>query len=532
MKQIIKYIRYSITNHPAFFGKTLLFSLLITFFNVCPLYVLQFFLNDIESRNIGSIILWAIMIMALLIANAYMNALFSAVLDEYGGTLIKKLMTDAQEALDHSSMNEIDELDISRIKHILFGDCMDIFRVIGHHIPMLFSSLLFVLFGLILARSYSLKNTLLVMLSFVFGILISVFSRSQIDKVASGTNDAIKQLHSQLNDYADVLEYSKINGYLAYHQKQTEEHVDDFINKAKKEDKTINFWSRIISNYNLLINILFSALLALPTSHSSDSQFAFFMVLLSIVLSQGQEVESLLQYISKSLVSFRNYDSLMNMENRKGDRELNDIETIDIRNISFNYINKEPVLKDYSLTLNKGDCVLLEGLNGSGKSTLLKLVTGLYRPQNGEILINGISIDEYQYCNLIKEIIYLGQDEPILNLSVDDYLKQIRKDVTEQELAKIHELLNLPDGNMMITHNGDNLSGGQKKKMIIAKMLLKENDASVLILDEIEAGLDKETLRRFIGHVCDLAKQKNKIILIITHSNKKDYPFNEIIRLG
>lgn len=523
MEQIIRYLKYSFKNHPAFFIKVLLYSLLITLFNVIPLYVLQGFLNRMQDISPAGIVVFAVLIALLLIVNSWMNAKYSAVLDEYGGILISRLMTDAQESMDKTPMNQIDELDTSRIKHILFGDCMDIFRVIGHHLPMLLSSLLFVLFGLIIASSYSLKNTMITAVSFLLGILISIYSRKKIDKVASGTNAAIKELHSQLNDYVDDIESSKINGWLSYHQKQTRDNVDNFINKAKQEDMTINFYSSLISNYNLAVNILFSALLALPASDSSNKQFAFFMVLLSIVLSQGQEVESLIQNISKSLVSFRNYDSLVNRTYPQKNQHIEEIETIDVKDVSFNYHQKESIINDLSLSLKKGDCALLEGLNGSGKSTFLKLICGLYDPSKGEILVNGLLLRNVCTEDLIRQIVYLGQEEPILNLSVRDYLKQIKDDITDEEISEMSSVLNLPDPDTMITHNGDNLSGGQKKKMIIAKMLLKEKDASLIILDEIEAGLDKETLNWFIDHVNQMIQNKDKIVMIITHSNAKDY---------
>ena len=200
MKLVVNYLKKSIKNHPLFFAKVVIFSLLITVFNICPIYVLQLLLNHIEETDPLIMICWVLLIVALLVINAYMNGLYSTVLDDYGGVFITKLMNDAEESLDHSSMNEVDELDTSKIKHILFGDCLDIFRLIGHHMPMLLSSLLLVISGILLAGTYSVRNALMILLSFVLGILISLFSRSMIDKVSSGTNEAIKDLHGQLND--------------------------------------------------------------------------------------------------------------------------------------------------------------------------------------------------------------------------------------------------------------------------------------------------------------------------------------------
>ena len=195
--------------------------------------------------------------------------------------------------------------------------------------------------------------------------------------------------------------YSKINGFLAYYQHQTSDRINQFISRAKKEDQTINFWSGIISNYNLLISIVFSALLALPSA-SSAGEFAFFMVLLSVVLGQGQETETLLQNISKSMISFRNYDALVNLKHNEGSQSLRDIDKIEIQDVSFHYVNKDPVLNDLTLDISKGDCIRLKGNNGSGKSTFLKLLIGLYEPQEGSIRINGKDMTDYRYADISR----------------------------------------------------------------------------------------------------------------------------------
>ncbi len=170
---------------------------------------------------------------------------------------------------------------------------------------------------------------------------------------------------------------------------------------------------------------------------------------------------------------------------------------IEVKNISFSY-GEGDILSDVSFEVNKGQKIAFVGLSGSGKSTLLNLFLGLYRPQKGEILIDGIPLLKIDLKHLrdlfglVSQDIFLFNDTILENLTVG-------KDISKDELHKALEVSysnefidKLPDGmNTIIGDRGARLSGGQKQRLTIARAFLNNND--ILLFDEATSALDNES---------------------------------------
>ncbi len=139
---------------------------------------------------------------------------------------------------------------------------------------------------------------------------------------------------------------------------------------------------------------------------------------------------------------------------------------------------------------------------------------------------------DYDYGKLYKEISYISQDELFLNETVEDYLRIIsHSDITDESISLLRERMRLnPDINQ-ITDNGDTLSGGEKKKMLLLKCLLQYPNASVIILDEIDAGLDGETKELLRCLEKELLSDSSKIVIKISHIDTSHDGYNKIIQL-
>ena len=157
--------------------------------------------------------------------------------------------------------------------------------------------------------------------------------------------------------------------------------------------------------------------------------------------------------------------------------------------------------------------VRLMGENGCGKSTFIKLLLGLYRPDSGTIRINSQSVDVYSKQDISRQILYVGQEEIFLNETVEDYLHIITQNEGEAVTYMLKEYDIAAD--RAIENEGKSLSVGQRKKLLIMKMLLRIEEASVLIVDEIEAGLDQETREKYEQLLNFIAKKKNKLIIVV-----------------
>ncbi len=183
---------------------------------------------------------------------------------------------------------------------------------------------------------------------------------------------------------------------------------------------------------------------------------------------------------------------------KEGSKSIEDIKTIEFKNVTFRYPKTEKdVLTNISFKVERGQKISVVGFNGAGKTTLIKLLTRLYRPQSGEILINDLDIRDYKYADYMKKIAAVFQDFSLFAYSIMDNVSSgdNNPNKTTQVIKKVgvEHVLTLDEGiNSMISKSyhkdGIQLSGGQEQKLAIARALYK--DSELVILDEPTSALD------------------------------------------
>lgn len=174
---------------------------------------------------------------------------------------------------------------------------------------------------------------------------------------------------------------------------------------------------------------------------------------------------------------------------------------IELKNVSFRYPNNDTdTLHNINLRIAPGEKVAVVGLNGAGKTTLIRLISGFYDPTEGEVLLNGINIKEFNRREYYRLFSAVFQEFSILDATINDNIT-LEDDATNPE--RVWEVIskaglevkvkNLPDGlntiiGKKIYENGVLLSGGEEQRLILARALYK--DAPILLLDEPTAALD------------------------------------------
>ncbi|CRM52388.1 MULTISPECIES: lipid A export permease/ATP-binding protein MsbA [Pseudomonas] len=196
---------------------------------------------------------------------------------------------------------------------------------------------------------------------------------------------------------------------------------------------------------------------------------------------------------------------------------------LEVRNLNFTYPGTERhVLKDISFTAEPGQMIALVGRSGSGKSTLASLIPRFYHHESGEILLDGIEIEDYKLLNLRKHIAQVTQhvtlfsDTVTNNIAYGDLAGAPREDVEAAAAdANAKDFIDqLPKGfDTQVGENGVLLSGGQRQRLAIARALLK--NAPLLILDEATSALDTES-ERHIQAALDKVMQ-GRTTLVIAH---------------
>ncbi|MDA9999097.1 ABC transporter ATP-binding protein/permease [bacterium] len=211
-----------------------------------------------------------------------------------------------------------------------------------------------------------------------------------------------------------------------------------------------------------------------------------------------------------------------------------DVRSIAVKRLGFGYGNHKRLFKDFSLEIFTPSFVAIIGESGSGKSTLIDLVLKLNRPDSGEVVINN---REYSFGDArsvfayVPQNIHLADSTLLLNIVLGDINKPVDYELIESsfKLAGLGGLVrDLPEGiNTEIGENGSALSGGQRKRLGLARAFYSQKP--VLILDEVTSGLDSDTESKIL---CDLKLiSKNRLIILVTHNLQNIDIFDQVVNL-
>ncbi|PPB57996.1 ABC transporter ATP-binding protein [Campylobacter hyointestinalis subsp. hyointestinalis] len=220
-------------------------------------------------------------------------------------------------------------------------------------------------------------------------------------------------------------------------------------------------------------------------------------------------------FISKALDIV--YEELQYSSPKEGDQNINFKSEIVLNNISFEYIASKPVLKNISLSIKKGEKIAFIGESGSGKSTLVDLIIGLYRPNKGEIYVDGILLDDENIRSWRSKIGYIPQSIYLFDGTVKEnvafgYELDESKVVECLKKANIYDFLSQKDGiDTRVGEGGIQLSGGQKQRIGIARALY--NDPEILVLDEATSALDNDTEAKIMDEIYEVSNDKTLIII-------------------
>ena len=194
-------------------------------------------------------------------------------------------------------------------------------------------------------------------------------------------------------------------------------------------------------------------------------------------------------------------------------------EGVEFRNISFSYEPSREVLHDISFDIKKGQTVALVGPSGGGKSTLGELMERFYDPQQGDILIDGVSIRDYKQESLRAHMSLVSQDTILFNDTIANNIALGRTDASREEIIEAAKVANAhsfivetPEGyDTNIGDRGAKLSGGQRQRLSIARAVLKNPD--FLILDEATSALDTESEKLVQEALTQLLKGRTSVVI-------------------
>ena len=192
---------------------------------------------------------------------------------------------------------------------------------------------------------------------------------------------------------------------------------------------------------------------------------------------------------------------------------------VEFKNVDFSYNPERRILTDVSFKLNAGDCIAIVGPSGSGKSTLINLIPRLYDVEGGSVLFDGVDVRKLDLAFLRRNIGIVSQETYLFNASIRENLLYAKPDATEDELIEACKKANIWDFvstqeeglDTMVGNRGLKLSGGEKQRISIARVLLK--DPALLIFDEATSALDSISEKKIQEAIDPLIEARTSILI-------------------
>ncbi len=279
-----------------------------------------------------------------------------------------------------------------------------------------------------------------------------------------------------------------------------------------------------------LVGVLIAAFFVLYTQklisigQMTIGSFATYIVAMLSMYDPIRKLSRLHNFFQQSFAAFNRIYKLLDTHTEKRDKanalELAPLaDRIEFRGVAFQYNDSSvPILNDINITVKRGEVVALVGLSGAGKSTLTNLLMRFYDATQGEILIDGVNIQDAKLASLRAQLSLVTQEVILFNDSIVNNIAYGRPDFERQRIeeaaraAYAHDFIIERGGyETLVGERGIKLSGGERQRLAIARALLK--NTPILILDEATSALDTQS-ERLVQHALTNLMQGRTTIVI------------------
>lgn len=223
--------------------------------------------------------------------------------------------------------------------------------------------------------------------------------------------------------------------------------------------------------------------------------------------------------------------SLLNAPDPEWGTENVDGKEIKLENVTFSYDGKRDVLKNVDMTFPEKGMTAIVGESGCGKSTVVNMLVGAFRPQKGEVTVGGKQLEKLSRENWYSHLAAVSYNTYIFNESVRDNFKMAKENVTDEEIFKALEKVNLKEfieenGGLdkVITEDANNISGGQKQRLALAIALVSDKD--IYVFDEATSNIDIDSEAIIMKNIKAISESRS--VIVISHRLANVVPADNI----
>ena len=494
------------------------------------IYLLKPLLDEgFGQADHGFLKLMAVLVVLFILVRGITNYLASYCLAWVSGKVVMTLRRNIFQHLMYMPVSYFDQNPVGRSLSRVTYDTEMVANSSSHVLVTIVREGVYLisLFVVMIYTSWQLSVVLFV-LAPIIGMLIAIVSRRfrQLSRnIQSSMGDLTVTTEQMLKGHKEVISF----GGQQVEKERFERVSNDMRLKGMKVISADGISDGLVQ---LIASFALSAVLYLSTVKGLDIEYltaGSFTVVFSSMMAMLRPLKSLTNVNSqfqRGMAACQTLFGFLDLptEEDKGKIEIKRAKgDVEFKNVSFTYEGKEnPALNQVSFSIPKGKTVALVGRSGSGKSTIANLLTRFYNIDSGEILLDGVNVQDYtlanlrEQCSIVSQQVHLFNDTIANNIAYAATDKFSREEIIQAAKAAhaMEFIEKLDDGlDTVIGENGASLSGGQRQRLAIARALLR--NSPVLVLDEATSALDTESERAIQSALAEL--QKDKTVLVIAH---------------
>ena len=493
-----------------------------------PILLVVWAVDKLMNSTLSPIIVWGIggimILLAMLRGVFYGTSIWRAHQSAYNA--LTRLRLRIISHLQRLPLGFFQERKVGDLVNIINHDVEQIEIYLAHGLPEILSATLFpaLLWVIIMVLDWRLGLSLISLLPVAF--LLQMAVKTLWGKSFQHFMESTQKMSEDLLEYVATISVIKA---FSNEENRTEwvlGGMRDYIRWVKRSMFSVTVPMTLITMF-LEGGIVVMTLIGLWMMSSGELTVARFILALILGGLFSSSFAKLATFQHFRIVygqSLAKVQSITEVQTKETADKKTDTTQTDVcfEHVTFSYPNKEDnALKDVCLQFPKGSHTAIVGESGSGKTTLASLMMGFWQPQTGTIRLGGENIMEFSERNIADYFSMVQQEVFLFNTTIRDNIRIGRPTATQKEVemaaerARIHDfIMGLPNGyDTLAGEAGVKFSGGEKQRISIARMLLK--DSPIVILDEATAALDGEN-EKLIQEALD-ELQRNKTVITIAH---------------
>ena len=522
---IKKFINYYKPYKKLFF-MDLLAALLFAVCNLIYPMITRNIMNEVvPNKDLRMLVIFTFTLLFIFIMKAFLNHF----MQYWGHVLGVRMQADMRnevfihlQKLPNSYFdNNKTGVTMSRI----INDLMDISELAHHGPEDLFISVVMLLGSFIILLNINVALTFIIFAIIPFLIIFAIKQKNRMQKafmetrVTTGDVNAtlensiagMKVTKSFCNEEEELKKFTKSNNIFKDARQRAYKVMADYFSG-------MNLFMDLLEMIALVAGGYFTYL-----GKINLGDYAAYILYVKMFIDPIKKLINFTEQYQNGMTGFERFIEIINEDVEKEIKnpiELKDVKgSIEIENVSFTYEDKKQVLKNLNLSIKAGKTVALVGPSGGGKTTLCNLIPRFYDFDEGDIKIDGTSIQKVSLKSLRKNIGVVGQDVFLFTGTIKENILCAKPNASDEEIiwaakkAKIHEFIEtLPDGyDTYIGERGVKLSGGQKQRISICRVFLK--NPPIIILDEATSALDNVTEREIQKSLEELSKDRTNLVV-------------------